>query len=1652
MNMTVTKNLFKKTITSLCAFGGFMALLISPQLVMGQNYCKPSGNTGCSGGFPFLQAEIESVEFESLSYTNFTGSCPAPGYEDLTGGQQATVTYGNQVSLDVESNSDGLRVWIDWNDDGTFSTDESVASSLAGDISTTIRIPCDVKSGDLRMRVRTNDFDPVDADDACGSFGQFDENMTKDFRVVAKTPPQSKTFQNFSISQVVGRAFPGENFVTNTELKLEFSKDCGPAQLNKVYLSQGNTDNAAQDISDAYLVKGGNLPSPKATYYQNDIIGQVTKNPTGNYVINVNEGINLFTQHLYITHDLTPNAQRGNAVDVSIDSFVLMGTTYKPGVPNPPGAIDILGSKDYCDYNGSRSASYLVGIDSFDLTTIDWAKTQPSQGDQPDWYTFLKDEVAQVERQQTYTAKIASGSINGTRVNGWVDWNNDGQLDGSREEVFSTNEFFGKTSAEIDVPCYADTGFHRLRIGSDFDFSQYIDPCEAEETEGEYEDYRIYVNPTPDPKAQIASADTFFQDAPDSIQSALTPSANWSYEWDLDGDGTFEATGPGALKQYSNSGSKDVMLKVKAEKCSGTFTDTTSKTIEVVKPRRKPAIAFIASRNNIITDQTVKLFNYTRFGATSYKWKVQPSSKGGQPTAEFVNSSDTSVNPTIKFLQKGDYGIFLQATNSNGVSQEVKSSYISVKKENLICTEDQSRAKTGFLFDEGGPDNNYNTGDGTCTFLINPRCADSTKITFRDFLVSNVICNMGATPDNVKVWDGVTKDGVPLHATKGFPQGFTKGNTPAVPFTLTSQSGSFLVQFTAGGCANGAGFKARWDAFQSASPSAKKQIRKNKVMGPDTIYEGEVVKFNSTVNYPRSDVRYIFPNGDVLQSGENTTEVTRKVASEKGMKQVKAITSICGFSDTVSKTVRILPVKNKPTVDFTASARQVGVGDTVQLKDRSFNGVFGWNWGIGTGSQSGAFSFVKGTNNNSQNPYIVFSESGTYRTELVATNNVGNEIGVELDFFEVVDYCEPTVTQSANDYAINQFKLSAEGGKMLINNSTTNSGGYISYNRPGVELEAGRSYVATIGRNTNFNDISYVVYADYNKNGTFDPSEKLFSVKNFSGKQYTDTFTVEDQLQGGFNRVRVISGFGSRLPMPCGQNRTGEIEDYKLQILEDQTAPALMLKDSSSLISTACTNLNYTKGATANDIVDGNLDSAVQAFGSVDSTKGGTYQIVYRVSDQAGNTTQKTQTVIIEPDTTKPNVSLNGVDPAQVEVFKGFKDPGVTKSDACGKVQGVQINSNLRNDILGSYTITYTVSDINQNKASVTRTVNVVDTENPVIELNGGDTVTVPVGSGYTDAGFRASDNYYDSIQVSKNGNVDPANIGTYKLTYTAEDVAGNTSSVTRVVKVVDNQGPSFTGVGDGVFVLEVNNTLTYPYNVTDNFFSTAQISLVDRSGSYFKEFPNGKADSLGVFKADFTFEDGSGNQNTSSVAVRVVDQTAPTIQLTNDVVNLPQFKLYEDSLSRTYTVSDNYWADTAITVNRFGNYFTQYVDSGFPKGLYEIRYQAVDKSGNKSNIVTRGVQIGSATGLEDLKDQVSLSVYPNPSDGLLNLEIDLQQTRNLDVSVVNASGKTVERVMSGNATNGGSFNVDLTDQSKGIYQFLIRIDDKMVTKSVSIQ
>lgn len=115
----------------------------------------------------------------------------------------------------------------------------------------------------------------------------------------------------------------------------------------------------------------------------------------------------------------------------------------------------------------------------------------------------------------------------------------------------------------------------------------------------------------------------------------------------------------------------------------------------------------------------------------------------------------------------------------------------------------------------------------------------------------------------------------------------------------------------------------------------------------------------------------------------------------------------------------------------------------------------------------------------------------------------------------------------------------------------------------------------------------------------------------------------------------------------------------------------------------------------------------------------------------------------------------------------------------------IVFSSEMIDDINGK--IKYLVSDSSSNKSEIYQDFMLTDQDSPVIKLNGSYNQVVLVGNNYYDPGYTAYDNcdldITDKVIVS--GYVDTNNTGYYSLKYTINDNNGNSTSVTRYIRVI---------------------------------------------------------------------------------------------------------------------------------------------------------------------------------------------------------------------------------------------------------------------------
>jgi hypothetical protein len=281
------------------------------------------------------------------------------------------------------------------------------------------------------------------------------------------------------------------------------------------------------------------------------------------------------------------------------------------------------------------------------------------------------------------------------------------------------------------------------------------------------------------------------------------------------------------------------------------------------------------------------------------------------------------------------------------------------------------------------------------------------------------------------------------------------------------------------------------------------------------------------------------------------------------------------------------------------------------------------------------------------------------------------------------------------------------------------------------------------------------------------------------------------------------------------------------------------LIDNGTIFSSSTSNLGNNKyrfilyNTSGNSVSKGSGSILKIPFSVPENTTTGDYLVAFSNvvisgpnNNSVGSESLSQGKITIVADTTVPVITLLGDATVTIEVGSDYTDDGATASDNYdGDItDDIVVVNPVDTDVVGTYTITYNVSDAAGNAATeVTRTVNVVDTTVPVITLLGDATVTIEVGNDYTDAGATASDNYDGDItdDIVVVNPVDTDVVGTYTITYNVSDAAGNTAVEAIREVIVENS-------------LTIGDDLVKSINIYPNPFSEKVIisseSLVDVS------------------------------------------------------------------------------------------------------------------------------------------------------------------------------------------------------------------------------
>ncbi len=396
---------------------------------------------------------------------------------------------------------------------------------------------------------------------------------------------------------------------------------------------------------------------------------------------------------------------------------------------------------------------------------------------------------------------------------------------------------------------------------------------------------------------------------------------------------------------------------------------------------------------------------------------------------------------------------------------------------------------------------------------------------------------------------------------------------------------------------------------------------------------------------------------------------------------------------------------------------------------------------------------------------------------------------------------------------------------------------------------------------------------------------------------------------------------------------SNEMTAKQIITVVDTTAPVITLLKNTADNNRIELGTVYTEhGATATDAVDGDLTGSIDInTDNVDANAVGEYTVTYNVSDAQNNAAvQKTRTVMVT-DTTAPSITA-----PHDQTFEATATATPLSRDDYGIARSS--DGDITDDApdtfpLGDTIIIWTATDASSNEMTAKQTITVVDTTAPVITLPAdvtkeatGPTTPVTVGQA------TATDLAADSVTITRNPTDNAFAVGVHKITWTATDSNGRSSTAEQTITITDTTAPVITLPAD------VTKEATGPTTPVDVGQATA-IDLAADSVTITRN-PTDNAFAVGVHKITWTATDASSNEATATQTVTITDKTAPVITLPADVTKEATGPTTPVTVGQATAID---LAADSVTITR------NPTDNAFAVGVHKITWTATDASSNEA-------------------------------------------------------------------------------------------------------
>ena len=520
--------------------------------------------------------------------------------------------------------------------------------------------------------------------------------------------------------------------------------------------------------------------------------------------------------------------------------------------------------------------------------------------------------------------------------------------------------------------------------------------------------------------------------------------------------------------------------------------------------------------------------------------------------------------------------------------------------------------------------------------------------------------------------------------------------------------------------------------------------------------------------------------------------------------------------------------------------------------------------------------------------------------------------------------------------------------------------------------------------------------------------------------------------------------------------------------VEDNVAPEALCQNVTVQL-----NANGNASTTANAVDNGSNDacgiaSLVLSQTSFSCAEVDANDVNLTVTDVNGNVNTCSATVTVEdnvaPEALCQNTTLQLDDTGNASTTANAVDNG--SNDACGIASLALSQTNFSCADIGTNTVSLSVTDNNGNIANCSASVNVEDNVGPtiicldvVVDFNGEEMISVFIDELYdANASF---DNCSPITLLTSDQTVACDQIGeVITVSVEGSDDAGNVSTCSANIIIdglpcdwIDADGIGCSGDAEYDFTEE-----SFTLNTTD--CSAAFPYLADQVSFAYQDIC-GDATIIAevTIASDNAFggimirEDASPGARKMAIATNTIDRMLREVRV---VPNYPAFPVQSLSF-------DKYWLKIEKSngflfkgsVSTDGVNYIPFINQAIQmNSCTQVGLYVYSKDGNPASASFENVSITTALPLEGIPNTIAksnahigntITLYPNPTNSEVHLNIDSYFGERMDIRIFNANGQLMtQRVL--DAVESDIETFDVSQFTPGMYWIRVVVDGKQET------